>query len=88
MALIAANLMLESFWWDNVAIGIYTLPLPQSHNTPPPLLTVPAIGLRVSVDVKHHVYKGGGGGGGEIIDVNNCFCGAITLVMTLDLLSG
>ena len=31
---------------------------------------------------------GGGGGGREIIDVNNCFCGAITLVMTLDLLSG
>ena len=30
-----------------------------------PLLPVPAIGLRVSVDVKHHVYftKGGGGEG-------------------------
>ena len=26
--------------------------------------------------------------GREIIDVNNCFCGAVTLVMTLDLLRG
>ena len=53
---------------------IYTLPPP--HNTPPPpLLPVFTIGLRVSVDVKHHVYftKRGGGRGGEreIIDVNN-----------------
>ena len=49
----------------SVAIGIYTLPLPPSHDTTPPLLPVPTIGLRVSVDVKHHVYftkreRGGG----------------------------
>ena len=55
-------------------IYIYSSP---HHTTPPPLLPVFAIGLRVSVDVKHHVYftkrwgGGGGGGGGEIIDVNN-----------------
>ena len=54
---------------------IYTLPPP--HNTPLLFLPVFTIGLRVSVDVKHHVYftkrerGGGGGGGGEIIDVNN-----------------
>ena len=67
------------------------------HTTPPPLQPVPTIGLRVSVDVKHHVYKEREGGerergererGREIIDVNNCFCSASTLVMTLDLLSG
>ena len=89
MALVAAHLMLSHSGGDNVAIGIYTLPLPQPHNTPSPS-PVSTIGLRVSVDVKHHVYKGGGGGGErrEIIDVNNCFCGAITLVKTLDLLRG
>ena len=44
---------------------VYILSLFPNHITPPPLLPVPTIGLRVSVDVKHHVYKGGGGGGGE-----------------------
>ena len=40
--------------------------------------------------LEHHFYKEREGGerGREIIDVNNCFCGAITLVMTLDLLRG
>ena len=52
---------------DSVAIGIsisiyiYIYTLPPPHNTPPPLQPVPTIGLRVSVDVKHHVYKEGGG---------------------------
>ena len=49
---------------DSVAIGLYML-FPH-HIIKPPILPVPAIGLRVSVDVNHHVYftKGGGGGGG------------------------
>ena len=96
MALIAAHLMQESFWWwqcsdiyggGRLYIYIYSSP---HHTTPPPLLPVFTKGLRVSVDVKHHVYftKREGGGGGEIIDVNNWFCGAITLVTTLGILSG
>ena len=57
---------------DSVAIGIYIYTLPPPRNTPPPLQHVPTIGLRVSVDVKHHVYEERErGGGGEIIDVNN-----------------
>ena len=44
---------------------IYIYILFPHHITPAPLLPVFTIGLRVSVDVKHHVYftKRGGGGG-------------------------
>ena len=72
MALIAAHLMQCSDIYGGGRVYIYSSP---HHTTPPPLLPVFTIGLRVSVDVKHHVYftkrEGGGGVGGEIIDVNN-----------------
>ena len=54
---------------EYIYIYIYSSP---HHTTPPPLLPVFTIGLRVSVDVKHHVYftkrereRERGGGGGE-----------------------